>query len=249
MSRKSFKQATTALLLACGIAFNPASALAATTSINFAGGLPAGGTAAGGIVVVDGYQFTSVAGSASVQFIGNHWGINFGYGLSTSSYVPFSVSRIDNQLFNLEGFTAFVGNILVGGPTDVELVPFDMNGNELAPVVFSEGQFWTSYTKTGTVAGQDQFSTGSGQSIYGTAVGPLSDLSKLNFTFGGTDHFTAFSFSSVTPPPPPPPALPLPPPPPISPVSPVPEPETYAMLLAGLGMLGFVARRREQKAA
>lgn len=29
----------------------------------------------------------------------------------------------------------------------------------------------------------------------------------------------------------------------------IPEPETYAMLLAGLGLLGFVARRRKQQAA
>lgn len=28
-------------------------------------------------------------------------------------------------------------------------------------------------------------------------------------------------------------------------VSAVPEPETYAMLLAGLGMIGFMARRRK----
>lgn len=31
----------------------------------------------------------------------------------------------------------------------------------------------------------------------------------------------------------------------VSLVSPVPEPETYGMLLAGLGMIGFVARRRK----
>ena len=29
----------------------------------------------------------------------------------------------------------------------------------------------------------------------------------------------------------------------------VPEPETYALMLAGLGLLSFVARRRKQKAA
>jgi hypothetical protein len=29
----------------------------------------------------------------------------------------------------------------------------------------------------------------------------------------------------------------------------IPEPETYAMMLAGLGLLGFVARRRKQKNA
>ncbi len=31
--------------------------------------------------------------------------------------------------------------------------------------------------------------------------------------------------------------------------TPVPEPETYAMLLAGLGVMGAVARRRKQKSA
>ena len=32
-------------------------------------------------------------------------------------------------------------------------------------------------------------------------------------------------------------------------VNPIPEPETYAMLLAGLGLMGFVARRRKQSRA
>ena len=31
--------------------------------------------------------------------------------------------------------------------------------------------------------------------------------------------------------------------------TPVPEPETYAMILAGLGLMGFMARRRKQNAA
>lgn len=36
----------------------------------------------------------------------------------------------------------------------------------------------------------------------------------------------------------------------ITPVTaPIPEPETYAMLLAGLGLLGFAAQRRKQKEA
>jgi hypothetical protein len=31
-------------------------------------------------------------------------------------------------------------------------------------------------------------------------------------------------------------------------LAPVPEPETYGMMLAGLGVLGFLARRRKQAA-
>lgn len=32
-------------------------------------------------------------------------------------------------------------------------------------------------------------------------------------------------------------------------VAAIPEPETYAMMLAGLGLMGFMARRRKQKLA
>jgi|CXWL01.1.fsa_nt_gi hypothetical protein len=50
---------------------------------------------------------------------------------------------------------------------------------------------------------------------------------------GGTFYSVHLS-DSIAPPPPPPP--------------PVPEPETYAMLLAGLGLMGFSARRRKESA-
>ncbi len=35
----------------------------------------------------------------------------------------------------------------------------------------------------------------------------------------------------------------------MAPTTPIPEPETYAMMLAGLGLMGLVARRRKQKDA
>jgi hypothetical protein len=62
-------------------------------------------------------------------------------------------------------------------------------------------------------------------------VAGVSDLDRNsgfdNLPNGSTDFVGAFSLN----------------------VTAVPEPETYALMLAGLGLLGFVARRRKQKAA
>ena len=49
-------------------------------------------------------------------------------------------------------------------------------------------------------------------------------IASLSFTSGGTDAFEAANFS----------------------VTPIPEPETYALMLAGLAALGFVSKRRKQ---
>jgi len=51
-------------------------------------------------------------------------------------------------------------------------------------------------------------------------------IASLSFTSGGTDAFESANFS----------------------VTPIPEPETYALMVAGLAALGFVSKRRKQQA-
>jgi hypothetical protein len=56
--------------------------------------------------------------------------------------------------------------------------------------------------------------------------GIFSGVTFTNNTDGAGLRFQNFSYNSVTPP--------------------VPEPQTYAMLLVGLGIIGFMARRRKE---
>lgn len=65
----------------------------------------------------------------------------------------------------------------------------------------------------------------------GAVLDPLTG-DFLFSTFGGGNHLVRVSGFTVLPP-----------------TAPVPEPETYAMMLAGLGLLGFAARRRKHKQA
>ena len=87
--------------------------------------------------------------------------------------------------------------------------------------------YWTSPTSNFTLPG----SLVNGALVNG---GPNALIShSLNSNILGQYNFQVRNGTVITPPP----------------VDGVPEPETYAMLLAGLGVLGFIARRRKQRAA
>jgi len=87
--------------------------------------------------------------------------------------------------------------------------------------------YWTSPTSNFTLPG----SLVNGALVNG---GPNALIShSLNSNILGQYNFQVRNGTVITPPP----------------VDGVPEPETYAMLLAGLGVLGFIARRRKQQAA
>jgi hypothetical protein len=135
-------------------------------------------------------------------------------------------------------------------------VSFDFLGRPIAPGVPTGGFFGISNSVfQGGFAGPHQWVAG--DPSYPVPIHLVSDNTwhsySLTFSsqigqtvhlmfedFGGADgaanaYFDNIRFndSSVAP----------------APLTPVPEPETYAMMLAGLGLLGLTARRRKQKAA
>jgi len=128
-------------------------------------------------------------------------------------------------------FEAFVNNVccqhLNFGEGSQSILDFSLSFNGNAPI--SLGTIITNLALAGTWEGlSTQFlSPGAGNVVL--------SLINRNTNPGGNDFAVDDIFFGTQST--------------VNPLNPVPEPETYAMLLAGLGLLGFAARRRKQQAA
>ena len=119
-----------------------------------------------------------------------------------------------SQSFELVAASASLYTITVGGLAE-------LFGNSASNLSFTfEGVTTGSSANGGNIAGQYSLSGLTAGSPYTLVVNGVSSVGKATYTVSAT------GFSSVTP------------------SAPVPEPESYAMLLAGLGVMATIARRR-----
>ena len=107
-----------------------------------------------------------------------------------------------------------------GGAIFVDGVAYDFKTNDMWwNGSYSDSSQYLSINTLNLAAGNHTLN------LYGLE-GCCDGYQQAQFRIGGAGDFTTFSANDN--------------------LSPIPEPETYAMLLAGLGLLGFVARREKQ---
>lgn len=170
-----------------------------------------------------------------------------GAGLGSALCQTQRTANVSINFYSPPDTSAQSATVTVGGNTATVAAPFTDTTAFVETTTFTfvevdivHGQFFKTiittdfYNRTITSGGSFNALLG----LDSTALGVLNHTGLIGFdlqTLGTVTldriAFTAdYTFSS-------------------SPVSPIPEPETYAMLLAGLGLLGFAARRRKQKEA
>ena len=181
----------------------------------------------------------SVAGAASVTFEGLASGqvLTSLDGLSWSGFSALNTSSLPTSGLKLAAtsgsFVAFNKGAGVG--TISSATPFSLVGADLT-AGWRDGLSVTVVGKLGGSTVSSTTYTLSATSPTHIAFG-LGNVDSVSFTsFGGTPHQgyngaqATFALDTLTI------------------AAAVPEPETYAMLLAGLGLMGAVARRRNKRA-
>ncbi|MHA4871127.1 PEP-CTERM sorting domain-containing protein [Duganella sp. PWIR1] len=154
----------------------------------------------------------------------------------------------------LDGFTIYIPNsaevISVTAPTPYIGAPgywstgasasLDLRGdgsqNMVAPTGYKAFTFWGQYTESVYQIGStahfsitlDNVSVGQNTVGVSTYFGGYGVPSGQEFAHNEYGNYTTFTTNAV------------------SAIAAVPEPETYAMMLAGLGLVGLIARRRRQ---
>ncbi|AEJ01232.1 PEP motif putative anchor domain protein [Nitrosomonas sp. Is79A3] len=194
---------------------------------------------------IDGFKFTSIGTNLNSSIsIDNalymvdmqNWGSNTGLSGSVIDTFLTAWNGTDYAMFSPSLTFSLASN-----------EPFSLNSLDL--VMWQAGYGETETTITGNFVGGGSISQSFG--LDSTALNSdiqigndfthhdltgFTNLASVTITKDST-NFLAIDNINVTLPPP----VIIPDP---DPVSQVPEPETYAMLLAGLGLIGFMARRR-----
>lgn len=254
------------LLVGTSLGLNAASAGAVTSTFTFpnptvVGGngslnvgsyLPSGNVASFSSGTLD-FSFSAPAGAPSLtgtnvtpatpthtnSYIGyiTYYCCGFG-GFSTCSYNNWYFDNYyTNSSTNIYSTPAQSATVAVGGNTATAAAPSTITN---VPNGSSSSKYWRRggggynidttylYDNTTTIGG----SFNATLALDPTALGVLNNTGLIGFGLQTVGNVTlnrvAFTGNYT--------------------LAPVPEPETYAMLLAGLGLLGFTARRRKQSA-
>lgn len=136
--------------------------------------------------------------------------------ITVDSWSP-GVSATSNSLLPQPGFTAPLSLLLDSWADSLTWTMGFGNGGSITVDLFGS---------SGNLVNTTSFSSLSGYSIFNiSGLGNFAGLTFRSNTDPAGLRFQNFSYNSV---------------------SSVPEPETYAMLLVGLGLIGFMARRRRE---
>lgn len=261
------------IILGAGLGLSAASAAADTStfvfsnptvsgtngSLDVASQLSAGSTATFTSGVLE-FSFSALAGSpyfqsssatgysyvSSTTYIGGYSYYSYCCGLSTcsgSSPYYYTDNRYQRTV------TAYYGTPPQGASVTVGATTADANAPATTTSTYDHQSQWSSWNGSGynyfydnyyknqtTIGGSFLISMG----LDSIALDDLSSTGFLGFDLSTIGNITldqvsftgVYSLTAIQPPV----------------AVPVPEPETYAMLLAGLGLLSFTARRRKQSA-